>query len=137
MENCVISESANVATDTKVGAFVVIGDNARIGKGCVIGNNVIIHGDTEIGDNVRIDDNTIVGKAPMRAANSAVTKDQQLPACIVGSNCIVGTNVVVYRGCRIGQKVLIADLSTVRENVTIGDYTIVGRGGRKISENFK
>jgi UDP-2-acetamido-3-amino-2,3-dideoxy-glucuronate N-acetyltransferase len=36
--------------------------------------------------------------------------------------------VVLYRGAKIGKKVLIADLSTVRENVEIGDFTIVGRG---------
>ena len=43
-------------------------------------------------------------------------------------NCIIGTSVVIYRGARLGKKVLVADLSTVRENVEIGDYTIVGRG---------
>lgn len=128
MGNRVVSESAVIGADSTVGNFVVVGDNARIGKGCVIGNNVIIHSETVIGENVRIDDNTIVGKAPMRAANSAVTKDQQLPGCKVGANCIIGTNVVVYRGCTVGEKVLIADLSTVRENVTVGDFTIVGRG---------
>jgi acetyltransferase-like isoleucine patch superfamily enzyme len=35
---------------------------------------------------------------------------------------------VLYRGARIEAKVLMADLSTVRENVTIGRGTIVGRG---------
>jgi serine O-acetyltransferase len=35
---------------------------------------------------------------------------------------------VLYRGCRIGNKVLVADLSSIRENVSVGDYTIVGRG---------
>jgi acetyltransferase-like isoleucine patch superfamily enzyme len=88
----------------------------------------MIHDETVIGDNVRIDDGAVVGKVPMRAANSAVTKDQQLPPAKIGSNCIIGTHVVIYRGCEIGQKVLIADLSTVRENVTVGDFTIVGRG---------
>ena len=90
--------------------------------------NVIIHDGTRIGDAVRIDDGAVVGKRPMRAANSAVTKEQDLPAAIIGPNCIIGTHVVIYRGCCIGTKVLIADLSTVRENVSIGDFTIVGRG---------
>jgi UDP-2-acetamido-3-amino-2,3-dideoxy-glucuronate N-acetyltransferase len=64
----------------------------------------------------------------MRAANSAVTKDEELPGTHIGNNCIVGTHVVIYRSAEIGEKVLIADLSTVRENVKIGDFTIVGRG---------
>jgi acetyltransferase-like isoleucine patch superfamily enzyme len=64
----------------------------------------------------------------MRAANTAVTKDEALPPCTIDKNCIIGTNVVIYRGSKISEKVLIADLSTVRENVTIGKATIVGRG---------
>ena len=49
----------------------------------------------------------------VRAANSAVTSDKQVPPTEIGSNCIIGTNVVIYRGCTIGQKVLVADLSTM------------------------
>ena len=123
-----IDNSADIGKNTEIEYFCVIGKNVKIGKNCIIGNNVIIHEDTVIGDNVRIDDNTVVGKRPMRAANSAVTKDQKLPSAVVGDDCIIGTSVVIYRGCKIGQKVLVADLSTVRENVEIGDFTIVGRG---------
>jgi acetyltransferase-like isoleucine patch superfamily enzyme len=64
----------------------------------------------------------------MRAANTAVTRDDELPSCKIASDCIIGTHVIIYRGSDIGPKVLIADLSTIRENVTIGKATIVGRG---------
>jgi len=70
----------------------------------------------------------VLGKLPMRAANSATTKEQELPPLKVGSLSIVGTGVVLYRGATIEGKVLMADLCTVRENVTIGRGTIVGRG---------
>ncbi len=123
-----IDKSANVADNVKMGNFCVISENAIVGAGCVIGNGVVIHPDTIIGANVRIDDHSVLGKLPMRAANTAVTKDQQLPPLSVGDDCIVGTSVVLYRGCQIGKKVLVADLSTIRENVSIGDFTIVGRG---------
>ncbi len=128
MSNSIISKTASIGPVTAYGNFCVIGDKVTIGKGCVVGNNVVIHRDTVIGDNVRIDDGTVIGKLPMRAANTAVTKDEALPPCTISDNCIVGTNVVIYRGSKIGEKVLIADLSTVRENVTIGKATIVGRG---------
>ncbi len=117
-----------IGVGTIYGYFCVFGKNVKIGKNCVIGNNVIIHDDTIIGDNVRIDDNTVIGKLPMKAANSAVTKEQELPPCEIGDDCIIGTSVVIYRGCKIGKKVLVADLSTIRENVEVGDFTIVGRG---------
>src|SRR5262249_26167071 len=34
----------------------------------------------------------------------------------------------LYRGAKLGRRVLVADLATVREDVTVGDRTIVGRG---------
>ena len=39
----------------------------------------------------------------------------------------MGTNTTVYAGAEIGAQVMIADLATVRENVSIGMRTIVGR----------
>ncbi len=124
----IISETARMGTGCTLGNFASIFENVVIGPGCVIGNNVIIHRDTVIGANVRIDDNAVIGKLPMRAANSAVTKDQELPPAEVGANCIIGTSAVLYRGCRLGEGVLVADLATIRENVSVGDFTIIGRG---------
>ncbi|MCI0595798.1 MAG: N-acetyltransferase [candidate division Zixibacteria bacterium] len=123
-----IAKTAKIGKGTKIGENGVIGQKVRIGAGCLIGNGVVIHDGSEIGANVRIDDNTVIGKQPMRAANSAVTKEQQLPAARIGDNCIIGTSVVIYAGSLLGNRVLVADLSTVRENVTVGDFTIVGRG---------
>lgn len=123
-----IDKSARIADDVSLGDFCVISENVTIGSGCVIGNGVIIHPDTRIGSNVRIDDNSVLGKLLMRAANTAVTKEQQLPPLEVGDDCIIGTSVVLYRGCKINKKVLVADLSSVRENVSVGEFTIVGRG---------
>ncbi len=105
----------------------IIGENVKIGENCEIGYGVVIHDDTVIGDNVRIDDYAVIGKLPMKAANSAVTKECELPPCTIGSGVIIGTSAVIYRGCTIGEKVLIADLGTVRERVSIGDFTIIGR----------
>jgi len=129
-----IAKSAKIGKGTKIGEFTVIGAKVKIGAGCVIGNGVVIHPESEIGSSVRIDDNTVIGKQPMRAANSAVTKEQALPPAKIGDNCIIGTSVVIYAGSVLGTRVLAADLSTVRENVTVGDYTIIGRGAAV--ENF-
>lgn len=128
MSTSVVAKSAVIGAGTSYGQFCVIDENVRIGAGCAIGNHVIIHDGTSIGDNVRIDDGTVIGKRPMRAANSAVTSDKEVPPAVISSNCIIGTHVVIYRGCEVGNRVLVADLSTIREHVTIGEFTIVGRG---------
>lgn len=124
----VIHPSAVIGADTVIGEFCVVGENVRIGRGCRVGNHVVLHADTVIGDTVRIDDHAALGKKPMKAANSATTREQELPPLTVGELCIVGTGVVLYRGAAIDAKVLMADLCTVRENVTVGRGTIVGRG---------
>ena len=105
-----------------------IGNNVVIGENVVIGNNVTIHDDVIIGNNVRIDDNVVLGKLPMKAVNSAVTQNKILHPLKINDGCIIGTNVVIYRGAKISNNCLIADGATVREEVSIGEKTIVGRG---------
>lgn len=120
--------SAQCGDGTQFGHNTVISENVRIGKNCRIGHGVVIHPDTVIGDEVRIDDNSVIGKLPMKAALSAITKDQELPACEIEDKCIIGALVVVYRGCKIRTRVMVADLASIREDVEVGEYTIVGRG---------
>jgi UDP-3-O-[3-hydroxymyristoyl] glucosamine N-acyltransferase len=124
----VVHPTARIGEGTILGEFCVIGANVSIGAGCRLGHHVVIHEDTVIGNTVRIDDHASLGKRPMKAANSATTKDQDLPPLSVGELSIVGTGVVLYRGASVDAKVLMADLATIRENVTIGRGTIVGRG---------
>ncbi len=124
----VVDPSARVGAGTTLGEACFVGANVVIGSGCRIGHHVVIHPDTVIGQDVRVDDQAVLGKLPMKAANSATTRDQELPGLAVGDTCIVGTGVVLYRGARIDGRVLVADLATIRENVSIGRGTIVGRG---------
>jgi UDP-3-O-[3-hydroxymyristoyl] glucosamine N-acyltransferase len=124
----VIHPSARIGTGTTFGEFCVVGADVTLGSGCRVGHHVVIHAGTRIGADVRIDDFASLGKLPMKAANSATTKEQELAPLSVGDTSIVGTGVVLYRGAVIDAKVLLADLCTVRENVSVGRGTIVGRG---------
>lgn len=123
-----IHESAKIGNDTAIGYNTVILEGAEIGSNCQIGHNVVIHPGSQIGNNVRIDDNTVIGKLPMKAARSAVTEEKKISPAKIGNNVIIGTTVVIYAGCMIDDKVLIADLASIREDVTVGEFTIVGRG---------
>jgi len=123
-----IHPTAKIGAKVNFGSNCYIDANVAIGADCQIGHGVIIHPDTTIGAGVRIDDHTVIGKRPMKAAASAITKNEALPGCTISDRCIIGTLVVIYRGCTIEQNILVADLASVRENVRIGEYTIVGRG---------
>lgn len=123
-----IHPTAKIGAGSQHGHNTVISENVRIGENCRIGSGVVIHPDTVIGNNVRIDDHAVVGKLPMKAALSAITQEQQLPPCLIEDGAILGTSVVIYRGCAIRKNVMVADLASVRENAEIGEFTIVGRG---------
>jgi len=125
--NNVIDKTATIGEGTTIGNFVVIQKDVTIGKECAIGSHVVIHEGTVIGDNVRIDDNTVIGKQPMRSKRS-IFKSEPVPPAKIGSNCLIGAQVVIYAGCEIGNHVLVADTAAIREKVTVGEYTIVGRG---------
>lgn len=133
MENYISSE-AILGSHIKIGKFAVIEAGVHIGDNSVIGHNVVIHSGTIIGKNVRVDANTVIGKQPMRSVNSIFKEENQLPAARIADDCLIGAGVIIYCGCEIGEKTLIADLATVRENVTIGCKTIIGRG--TAVENF-
>jgi acetyltransferase-like isoleucine patch superfamily enzyme len=111
-----------------IGFGSVIEADVRIGANCTIGHNVVIHQGTVISSNVRIDDNTVIGKLPMKAAISVLKMESDLPPGEIADDVMIGACVTIYRGCKIGRKVLVADLASVRENTTVGKYTIVGKG---------
>lgn len=123
-----ISEKAVVGEGTTIGEYAVVEAYVKIGRNCRIGHHVVIRQGSVLGDNVRVDDSACIGKLPMKAASSAVTVEEELAPCTIGGDSIVGTNAVLYRGCQIGSAVLAADLATIREHVSVGDKTIIGRG---------
>jgi acetyltransferase-like isoleucine patch superfamily enzyme len=123
-----IDASASLGEGTTVGRFTVIEKGVVVGRNVRIGHGVVLHAGARIGDDVRIDDHAVVGKQPMRAAISILKERPPVEPPEIGDRVLIGTGVVIYAGCRIAPRVLIADLATVREDVTIGEGTIVGRG---------
>ena len=129
-----ISNKAKIGENVVIGHFAVINDNVEIGDNCIIGNNVVIHEDTIIGKDVRVDDNTVIGKTPMRGVNSIFKEEDKLPPCKIEDGALIGATVIIYRGCFIGSRTLVADMATIRENVKIGEKNVIGRG--TTVENF-
>lgn len=123
-----ISNTAKLGENITFGKFVVVEDDVVLGDNCLIGHNVVIHSGTVVGSNVRIDDNTVLGKKPMRAINSIFKDEKELPPAKISNGVLIGAGVIIYCGCEIGENTLVADLSTIRENVKIGSKTIIGRG---------
>ncbi|MFW5628343.1 MAG: DapH/DapD/GlmU-related protein [Candidatus Cloacimonadaceae bacterium] len=122
-----IASSAIIGENVQIGINTIIMEDVKIGNNCLIGHNVVIHPGSEIGEGVRIDDNVIIGKKPLSSPRSIFKVPENLEPARVGSFCQIGANVVIYAQCTIGERNLIADLATIRENVSIGELNIVGR----------
>jgi UDP-2-acetamido-3-amino-2,3-dideoxy-glucuronate N-acetyltransferase len=123
-----VHATARVGEGTQIHPTAVVEKGVVLGAGVRVGAYAVLHENARIGDGVRIDEFVVVGKQPMRSANSTLAAKGGLPPAEIGARCILGTAAVVYAGARLGQGVLVADYASVREDVTIGDFTIVGRG---------
>ena len=123
-----ISQKAQIGKNVKFSENTIIEDDVTIGNNCQFGYNTVVREGTTIKDYVFVGDNTIIGKQPMRAKMSIFRKKDNLSYTQIGSNCIIGSNTVIYIGSDILSYVFIADLASIRENTKIGDYTIIGRG---------
>ena len=123
-----IATSAEVGEGTQLGFGVVIEEGVSIGRDCRIGHHVVLRAGTVVGAEVRLDDFVSIGKWPLRAVNSILKPSQDLPPAQIGAGSLGGTGATIYRGASLGANVLVADQASVRERVTVGAFTIVGRG---------
>jgi len=124
-----ISSKANIGVNVTFGEYPVVEDDVVIGDKVTVGHHVIIHSGVRIGDGCVINDGAILGKRPGKASLSATTGDpREYPPLSIGKAVTVGAGCILYVGAEIGDMVFFGDLATVREDVKIGEFSIVGRG---------
>jgi acetyltransferase-like isoleucine patch superfamily enzyme len=110
-----------------LGRNVIIESGAKIGRDCTIGHNVVIRRNVIIGKSCTIHDGAVLGKFPQVAGGSVRKPPVDLPPLIIGDNCVIGANSVLYCGTTIGNDVLVGDLASIRELNKVGDRSIIGR----------
>lgn len=123
-----ISKEARISRKAKIGINVIIMDRVVISAGTEIRNNVVIYPDTFIDKDVLILDNCVLGRTPFMVANLDRKPKKRLAGLRIGKGCRIGASVVLYRGSKIGNNVMICDFSSVREECSIGDNAVLARG---------
>lgn len=126
-----ISDKAIIQSD-KIGNNVTIMENVIVRSDVIIGDNVIIHPNViiedgaHIGNNTEIFSGTLIGKEPK--GSGALTRPiNYVKIIIIGENCSVGPNAVIYCDVQIGNNTLIGDGASIREKVRIGNQCLIGR----------
>ena len=125
-------QSKKIGDGTSVWQFVVILENATIGKNCNINSHVFIENDVIIGDNVTIksgvqiwdgvtlEDNVFVGPN-VTFTNDLVPRSKQYPELfaktIIKKGASIGANATIIAGNKIGEYALIGAGSVVTKNI--------------------
>jgi len=145
----VISESADVALDTFIGAFTCIGnnsqigegtqlragakigDNVRVGRNCVLHPNVFVEDGCTVGDNVILHAGVVIGADGFGfvRGEDRYVKFPQIGTVIIEDNVEIGANTCVDRGAlgetRIGEGTKIDNLVQIAHNVQIGKRVVI------------
>jgi acetyltransferase-like isoleucine patch superfamily enzyme len=123
--NFVNAYGCEIGDNTKVGTFVEIQKNARIGRNCKISSHSFICEGVEIGDEVFIGHNVsfINDKVP-RAANpdgSPQTEaDWKVVPTQVRKGASIGTSATILCGVTIGERAVVGAGSVVTRDVPAG-----------------
>lgn len=132
--NFINAYGCEIGDGTKVGAFVEIQKNARIGRRCKISSHTFICEGVEIGDEVFVGHNVsfINDKFP-RAANpdgSPQTEvDWKVIPTRVGHRASIGTSATILCGITIGEDAIVGAGSVVTKDVPPG-ATVAGNPAR-------
>ncbi|WP_445628120.1 DapH/DapD/GlmU-related protein [Nostoc sp. DSM 114167] len=126
-----LQKTAIIETN-EIGNDVAIGHYSVISAGVILGNNVIIHphvvieAGVIIGDNVEIFPGAYLGKRP-RGTGAVSRKIDYEEKVLIGDNCIIGPNTVIYYDICIGNNTLICENTSIREKVAIGNFCLISR----------
>ena len=96
---------------TLIHPSATIAKSARIGRGTVVFENVTVASNVRIGNHVII------------LPNSVISHDVSIDnyTCITGGVCIAG-------GTRVGRQCYLGANSSIINNITIGDFSLIGMG---------
>ena len=119
-----------IGDETKIGAFVEIQKNARIGSRCKISSHTFICSGVEIGDEVFVGHGAIfVNDRRPRATNEQgglqSEEDWELLPIVVERGASIGSGAIVLGGVRIGEGALVGAGAVVTRDVPPGG-TVAG-----------
>ncbi|MGL1862208.1 MAG: acyl-ACP--UDP-N-acetylglucosamine O-acyltransferase [Pseudodesulfovibrio sp.] len=141
----VIDSSAELGADVRIGPFVVVGADAKIGDGTYLESHCVIKEFTEMGANNHIHPHAVIGGEPQHTAYKGektytrIGDDNIIRECTtihrgtaqgdgetrIGSNCMLMAYVHIAHDCILGDNVIMANAAMLSGHVEIGNHVIV------------
>lgn len=122
-----VVESDQIGTNVTIGEFVVIRAGVTLGNDVVIHPHVVIEFGVVIEDGGQIFPGAYIGKEPKGAG--ALARPLQFERRVVIGAIFRQSirHVVIYYDVMIGERSLIGDGASIREQCRIGSRTVIGR----------
>ena len=148
-QSAVIAETADIALQVFIDAFVCVGENSKIGSGtqiragAKIGDNVTVGSDCVIHPNVFLEDGVTIGDRVILHAGVVIGADgfgyvrgemgyhkfPQIGTVVIEDNVELGANTTVDRGAlgrtRIGKGTKLDNMVHVGHNCDIGERVVI------------
>jgi len=141
----IVSPSAKISSGVKIGAYSHIGPHVSIGKDTEIAAHVVIEGNTIIGERNKISPFTTLGGPPQDLSyngertqliigndnilreyvtiNCASTKEEWKTE--IGNKCYLMAYSHVAHDCRLGDEIVMANVTTLGGHVSVGDHATI------------
>jgi acetyltransferase-like isoleucine patch superfamily enzyme len=115
-------------TGCQIGINVSLSPDTVLGNNVTIGNNVTVYPQVSVGDGCRILDGAVIGRLPISTGTTTLPLTTDYLPVQIGPGCVIGCNSVLYTNVNLGERVLIGDLSAVREGTVLEDEVLIGQG---------
>ncbi len=125
-----MSERPNNYEGVTLGENVITQKDTVLEGGVKVGNNVTFYEKVIVRSGTEIFDGAVIGKPPKSAGNMTRRIDSNPRILTIGKGSIIGANSILYTGIRIGNNVLIGDLTSIREDCVFEDGVVIGIGVR-------
>lgn len=121
----IIDPEAIIGSGVNVGPYAVIGKSS-IGEDSVIHSHTVIADGVQLGKRVEVFPGAFIGKEP-KGAGAIARQPVFNRSIVIGEECSIGPNAVIYFDVEIGTNTLIGDGASIREQCRIGSFCILSR----------
>ena len=144
--SAIISKTAEIANNVRIGPFCVVGDHVRLDEDVELKSHVVVDGHTSIGAGTIIHPFASIGGVPqdlkfagettyLKIGKNNVIREHVTMnpgtitgevETIVGDNCLFMMGAHVAHDCRVGNHVILANNATLAGHVRVDDHVIIG-----------
>jgi UDP-N-acetylglucosamine acyltransferase len=144
-KTAIVSQKAKIGENVSIGAFSIIEDDVIIGDNTEIRSSVVIANGARIGKNCKIFTGAVISTEPqdlkfsgeptlVKIGDNTCIREfatinrgtNETGETIVGSNCLIMSYCHVAHDCRVGDNVIISNVSQLAGHVTIEDWVVLG-----------